>query len=141
MRLLLFVFLCLSLSGCGVIFGGSMYNASIIVRNNPDAQIYVNGNKIGKGAAIRSYHRNRPLTVELRDQNCEPQFKTFDNRFRAGNFVLSFFTFGLIGAAVDFASGACYQPDFIHDPSIVKESFKTYSFSIDYEGCPRKNYY
>ncbi len=141
MRFIIFVLLGLSLSGCGVMFGGSMYNAAIVVRNNPDALIYVNGNKIGKGAAAKSYHRNRSLTVELRDQNCETQVKTFDNRFRVGNFILSGLTFGLLGMAVDLASGACYQPDFINDPMVVKESFKTYSFSIDYEGCPRKNYY
>jgi hypothetical protein len=141
MRLIIFILLCLSLSGCGVIFGGSMYNASIVVRNNPDALIYVNGNKLGKGAAIRSFQRNRPLTVELRDQNCEAQVKTFYNRFRVGNFILSAFTFGLLGMAVDFASGACYQPDYLHDPMVIRETFKTYTFTIDYDGCPRKNYY
>jgi hypothetical protein len=128
--------LSLTLSSCGVIFGGSKFTGSIVAKEHPNAQIYVNGNKVGQGTAIGLYHRNRPLNVELRQDGCEPKTQSFDNTFRGGNFVLSLLTWGLLGAVVDLGTGASFKPDHKSDPSIQKMSTKNFLFTVDYSGCP-----
>ena len=37
------------LNSCGVMFGGSRYQGTIIAKDHPNADIYVNGQKAGKG--------------------------------------------------------------------------------------------
>lgn len=124
------------LSGCGVMFGGARFNGSILVKDNPAAKIYVNGNQIGRGAAIGSFPRNQPLTVELRKDGCETKTQTFNKTFRGGNFVLSLFMWGLVGIAIDLGTGASFKPDHVHDPAIQKDDFKNFTFNMTFEGCP-----
>jgi hypothetical protein len=123
------------LSSCGVMFGGSKFSGSIVAKDHPDAQIYVNGNKVGQGTAVGLYPRNRPLTVELRQDGCEAKTQTFNNTFRTGNFILSLLMWGLVGVAVDLGTGASYKPDHISDPAIEKMSDKNFIFTVDYSGC------
>jgi len=118
-------------------FGGSKFSGSIVAKDHPNAQIYVNGNKIGQGTAIGLYPRNRPLTVELKQDGCEPKTQTFDNTFRTGNFILSLLTWGLVGIAIDLGTGASYKPDHKSNPAIEKMSDKNFAFTVDYSGCPR----
>ena len=127
-----------TLSSCGVMFGGSKFSGSIIAKDHPNAQIYVNGNNIGKGTAIGLYPRNRPLTVELKQEGCENKTQTFDNTFRTGNFILSLISWGLVGIAIDLGTGASYKPDHKSNPSIQKMSDKNFTFTVDYSGCPNK---
>src|SRR5258708_12716160 len=77
------------LSSCGVMFGGSKFSGSIVAKEHPNAQIFVNGTKVGQGTAIGLYNRNRPLTVELKQAGCDPKTQTFDNTFRPTNFILN----------------------------------------------------
>ncbi len=132
--LMLFPFV---LSSCGVMFGGSKFSGSIIAKDHPDAQIYVNGNKVGQGTAVGLYPRNRPLTVELRQSGCEPKTQTFDNTFRTGNFILSLFMWGLVGIAIDLGTGASYKPDHRSNPAIQKMSDKNFVFTVEYPDCPK----
>lgn len=125
-----------TMSSCGVMFGGSKFSGAIIAKDHPNAQIYVNGNNIGKGTAIGLYHRNKPLTVELRQDGCETKTQTFDYTFRTGNFILSLLTWGLVGAVIDLGTGASFKPDHVGNPSIEKMSDKNYTFTVDYAGCP-----
>ena len=122
-------------SSCGVIFGGSRYNATIIAKDHPNAKIYVNGENIGTGTATGTYYRNRPLTVQLRDEGCENHQKTFDKAFRTGNFILSILGFGIIGIGVDLGTGAAYKPDHRNDAAITKQSDKEYTFTVEYPEC------
>jgi len=133
LTLLSFIF-----SSCGVMFGGSKFSGSIVAKDHPNAQIYVNGNKIGQGTAIGLYPRNRPLTVELKQDGCENKKQTFDNTFRTGNFILSLLTWGLVGIAIDLGTGASYKPDHKSNPAIEKMSDKNFTFMVDYSGCPTK---
>ena len=123
------------LSSCGVMFGGSKYNAKIEVQNHPEAEIYANGEKIGIGEASGSFKRNQQLKIEVKQENCESKTKKFDNKFRTGNFILSAFSFGLIGVAVDLGTGASYKPDHKNDPNIEKLSDKNFKFTVDYSEC------
>ncbi|CAM3451615.1 PEGA domain-containing protein [Flavobacterium longum] len=126
----LFLAMAVTFSSCGVMFGGSRYEAKIVAKDRPNADIYVNGEKIGRGTATGIYHRNQPLKVELKEDGCETTAKTYDKSFRTGNFILSVISWGLLGIIVDLATGASYKPDHRHDPSIKKVSDKTYQFEV-----------
>lgn len=122
-------------TSCGVMFGGSRYNANIKVNDHPNAEIYANGEKMGMGEVTGTFKRNLPLKVEVKQDKCEPKTKNFDNAFRTGNFILSAISWGLIGIAVDLGTGAAYKPDHRNDSSIQKLSDKTYNFTVDYSEC------
>ncbi len=126
------------LSSCGVMFGGSKFSGSIIAKDHPNAKISVNGNNIGQGTAIGLFPRNRPLSVELKQDGCETKTTTFDNTFRTGNFILSVLSWGLIGIAVDLGTGAAYKPDHKSNPAIQQMSTKNFTFTVDYSGCANK---
>lgn len=128
--------LSITLSSCGVMFGGSKFRGTIVAKDHPDAEIYINGNNVGKGTVTGLYPRNRPLTVELRQEGCENKTETFDNTFRTGNFILSLLTWGIVGIAIDLGTGASYKPDHKSNPSVKKLSDKDYTFSVQYPDCP-----
>lgn len=133
---LMVVLLASGLSSCGVMFGGSKFTGSIIAKDHPKAKIYVNGNMIGQGAGVGLYPRNKSLTVELRQEGCETKVETFDNTFRAGNFILSLLMWGIPGIIIDVATGASYKPDHVHNPSIEQETIKNFIFMVKYPDCP-----
>ncbi len=125
-------------TSCGVMFGGSRFNGSIIAKDHSRAKIYVNGNQIGQGSAIGAFPRNRPLTVELKQEGCDPKTQTFDNTFRTGNFILSLISWGLVGIVIDLGTGASFKPDHINNPAIQKMTTKNFIFTVDYSDCPSK---
>lgn len=134
-NLLVMILMTFTLSNCGVMFGGSKFSGSIIAKDHPNAKIYVNGNNIGQGTAVGLFPRNRPLTVELKQDGCESKTQTFDNTFRTGNFILSLFSWGLVGILVDLGTGASYKPDHKSNPAIQQMSTKNFLFAVDYSGC------
>lgn len=137
-RLLIAALYGLGLSSCGVIFGGSRFKGTIIVKNHPNAQVYVQGNKIGEGIAVGLFSRKLPFIVEIRQDGCDTEKFVFNNTFRTGNFLLTTLTF--VGIFVDSGTGACYKPDHISNPAIKRLSDKDYVFSIDYSQCaPESN--
>ena len=123
------------LNSCGVMFGGSKYNGTITVKDRPNAEIYVNGKKLGNGTATSLFPRNKELAVEVRETGCETKTQTFNKAFRTGNFILSVFSWGLIGLGVDIGTGACYKPDHNSNPSVKKESTKDFTFTVDGPVC------
>ncbi|AJW61768.1 hypothetical protein VO54_00279 [Elizabethkingia miricola] len=127
----------LSLNSCGVIFGGSKYSGTINVKDHPNADIYVNGNKLGVGQATKLFPRNKPLVVEVKQNDCEPKTQTFDKAFRTGNFILTVLGWGIIGIGVDLGTGASYKPDHNNDSNIKKLSDKNYTFDVDYSQCKK----
>ena len=131
------VVLIMSLNSCGVIFGGSKYSGTINVVDHPNAEIYVDGTKLGNGQATSLFPRNRPLAVEVKQEGCEPQTQTFDKSFRTGNFILSVLSWGIIGIGVDLGTGAAYKPAHNTNPKIKKLSDKNYSFDVDYSKCTK----
>jgi len=122
------------LNSCGVMFGGSKYQGTIIAKDHPNAEIYVDGKKLGNGQATALFPRDQALTVELREPGCETKTQTFSNKFRTGNFILSVFSWGLVGLIVDLSSGASYKPDH-KNPAVKKESTKNYTFTVDGPTC------
>ncbi|MFN3756521.1 MAG: hypothetical protein ACK4RM_06170 [Flavobacterium sp.] len=130
--------LSLSLHSCGVIFGGSRYAGTIKVKDHPNAEIFVDGKKLGNGQASGLFPRNRPLIVEVKQEGCETKTQTFDKSFRTGNFILSTLTFGLIGIGVDLGTGASYKPAHKTDPDIQKMSDKDFVFEVQPPICKEK---
>jgi len=133
--LLIITLLSFTLSSCGVMFGGSRYSGTIVVKDHPDADIHVNGNRVGTGSAIGLYKRDKPLIVEVRQDGCESKTQHFDNTFRTGNFIASLVMWGLVGILVDLGTGASYKPDHVSDPAIERLSDKNFTFTVDYKGC------
>ncbi len=127
----------LLLNSCGVMFGGSKYNGTIKVKDNPNAEIYVNGQKLGSGQVTSIFPRNRPLIVEVQQEGCPKKTQTFDKSFRTGNFILSVLSFGIIGLGVDLGTGASYKPAHNSNSSIKKLSDKNYEFEVDYSECKK----
>lgn len=123
------------LNSCGVMFGGSKYNGTITVKDHPNAEIYVNGKKLGNGTATSLFPRNKELTVEVRESGCETKTQTFNKVLRTGNFILSAFSWGLIGIGIDLGTGACYKPDHKSNPNVKKESSKDFKFTVDGPVC------
>jgi len=137
-RIIILLLLLSSLSGCGVIFGGSKFNGTITVKDHPQADIVANGIKIGQGSATGKFKRSAPLVVEVTDQGCSTYTKTFNKSFRTGNFILSFVSWLGVGAIVDLATGAAYKPDHKNDPAIQQMSTDNFNFNVTYTGCPNK---
>ena len=122
------------LNSCGVMFGGSKYQGTIIAKYHPNAEIFVDVKKLGNGQATALFPRNKELTVELKEPGCETKTQTFNKSFRTGNFILSIVSWGLVGIIVDIATGASYKPDH-HNPSVKKENTKDYTFTVDAPTC------
>lgn len=112
--------------------------ARIQVKDHNQAEIFVDGNKLGDGSGTGLFRRDVPLVITLKENGCESQTVTYQKAFRTGNFILSILTWGLLGPIVDVATGACYKPDHKHNPAIQKLSDKNYIFTVDYSGCPTK---
>ena len=124
-------------NSCGVMFGGSKYQGTIVAKDHPNAEIYANGKKLGNGTATALFNRDQPLVIEVKQEGCETKTQTFDKAFRTGNFILSVFSFGLIGLAVDLGTGASYKPNHKNNPEVQKISDKDYTFNIDYSNCKK----
>lgn len=124
-------------NSCGVMFGGSKYNGTIKVKDKPNAEIFVNGQKLGNGQATSLFSRDQPLVVEVKEEGCPTKTQTFDKSFRTGNFILSVFSWGLIGLAVDLGTGASYKPAHRSNSAIKKINDKDYEFEVDYSECKK----
>ena len=122
------------LNSCGVMFGGSKYQGTIIAKDHPNAEIYANGKKLGNGQATALFPRNETLIVELKEPGCETKTQTFGNAFRTGNFILSVISWGLF-SVIDIATGATYKPDHKHNPAVKKVSTKDFTFTVDGTVC------
>ncbi len=125
------------LNSCGVMFGGSKYKGTIVAKDHPNAEIYVDGKKLGTGRATALFPRDKELTVEMRETGCETKTQTFGKAFRTGNFILSVVSWGLIGLAVDLGTGASYKPDHKSNPNVKKESTKDFTFTVDGPNCTK----
>lgn len=124
-----------TLTSCGVMFGGSKYQGTIVAKDHPNAEIYVDGQKLGNGTVTKLFPRNKPLIVTLEEKGCQPQTLTYDKSFRTGNFILSVVSWGIAGMGVDLGTGAAYKPDHKGNTNIQKLSTKNFTFDVDYSKC------
>jgi hypothetical protein len=73
---------------------------------------------LGVGQVTSLFPRDKTLFVELKQDGCPNKAQNFDKRFRTGNFIWSFLSWGVIGMAVDLGTGASYKPDHVTNPSV-----------------------
>jgi hypothetical protein len=137
------------LSGCATIFGGSKYNAQVVVMNMPTADILYRGEKVGRGSAFIVVKRNdaNKFSFTVQEKGCEPQkFKYTKRAFRIWAAIASLFWTAQIkgtyiyipfGLGVDFVTGAVWKPN-IHQLGIVKMDSKNFKYVVNYTGCPVK---
>jgi hypothetical protein len=127
-------------SGCGLIFGGSKIGATAVVKDHPNAQVYVNGKMAEQGKVAGVYPRRNPVTVEVKQDGCEPKTQTFGTTFRTGNFLLNVLwvlpPVIIVGMLADLTTGACYKPDHKRNAAIKKDYDTNFTFTVDYPGCP-----
>lgn len=116
-------------------FGGSRYEGTIVAKDHPNAQIYVDVQKMGNGQVTGLFPRNKALNIEMKEDCCATKTQTFNNAFRTGNFILSLISWGLIGIGVDLGTGASYKPDHKSNPAIQKVNDKKHTFNVDYSDC------
>ncbi len=138
--LLILISLSLICSNCGVVFGGSKIGATVVVKDHPNAQVYVNGTKAEQGKIGGVYLRKKPFVVEIKQAGCDPKTQIFGNTFRTGTFLLNLLWIAppaiAVAMLVDLTTGACYKPDHKMNPAIKKDLDTNFTFTVDYSGCP-----
>lgn len=149
-KTLLFFFLTVVLfSSCATIFGGTTYNAHIMIQGSSDAKIKYNGYYVGKGSAVFPVKRKdaNKVTISVQEDGCEEQTFRYQTRgFRGWAFAGTVVGWtGLrvntpsnsvylpipFGAIVDFATGAIWKPG--HEPGIVKLNYNNFRYLINYD--------
>lgn len=95
------------LSGCVSMFGDS--NDKITVRSNdPDAEILVNGNDVGRGSVIYPLPRGKTVVLTATKKGCADRSLPTDHSID-GLYWVNIFVWP--GAIVDLATGAMYKAD------------------------------
>ena len=119
------------LQSCAVMFGGSKYNASI--NTDPEAEIYINGFKEGKGNTTVLVPRNQNLEVNLKKEGYEDVRRVYPNKLRGGTLVLTIISWFIVGLAVDFGTGAIYKPD-TATRGVVQNDGKNFVYEVEFDG-------
>ena len=127
----------ITLNSCGVMFGGSKYEGTITAKDHPNAEIIINGEKMGNGSVTGLYPRNKPLVVEIKEKGCPSKTENFVNTLRTGNLILSAISWGLVGIIVDLATGASFKPEHKKNTAVEKVDDKKYNFNVDYSDCKK----
>lgn len=133
--LLFLIALTFLFSSCGLIFGGTKYRGTIVVKDHPDAKILVDGEEVGKGTVTELFPRSQPLVVELSKEGCPTQKNSYPISMRNGSLVLTAISWGVTGLLVDIASGAAYKPRHRKVPEVEKLTTKNFLFTIEYTDC------
>jgi hypothetical protein len=129
------------LGSCGTIFGGSTYNAHVVVNNNPNAKIYYKDEFVGTGDAtfkVKRYNANK-FNITLKNSGCQDQTFVYKKSSIRGwalaGSLLSWSTYGII---VDAVTGALVKPN-VNEKGLSKENYKNFKYTLDYAGCANSN--
>ena len=137
-HLIIYLVTIISLSSCATMFGGTSYNAQIVVKDNPKARIYYNGQHIGTGKAITRIPRNlaNQLYFEIEEDGYLRETKRFVMRVMRGWAVAgSVITWGYLGIIVDGSTGALWKPS-TKERGVVKTNFTNYNYVLEYNRVP-----
>jgi hypothetical protein len=127
------LFFSVLMSSCATIVGGRTYVADVVVVDQPDVTIYIDGALAGKGAVTFEQKRKDRLNVTVKKDDCKPESENFSIETRP--LLLTFDLINVIGLVVDFGTGAIYRPDFRVDPQVEKIHYDRYRYNIYYDGC------
>lgn len=122
-------------SSCGAIFGGSKYDANIIVENHPNATITYKGIIVGKGTAevrVKRTEANK-FSFNVSENGQEQTFNYTKRRFRGWSFTGSLLGPAVfyipIGLIIDFGTGSLYKPD-ITEEGVSKFDYKRFNYNV-----------
>jgi hypothetical protein len=118
------------LAGCATITGGTRYNATIVVREDPSAEIIYQGQVLGKGSAVVQVKRSEAdrFSYSVIKRDCEPvEFRYSSKAFRGWACFGSYMSFGLIGILVDALNGSLWRPD-EREPGIQRMSARDFFY-------------
>ena len=146
---LLFAVAAFLFSGCATIFGGSNYNAHVIVNGSTKAEIFYNGQYKGNGIATFPVKRTEAdkLVIQVREDGYEGQDFRYNTRsFRWGAFVGTVVAWtGLTvngifypipwGVIVDFSTGALWKPN-VMEAGVSKMDNKNFQYFLNYNKVP-----
>ncbi len=129
------------MNSCATLIGGTSYTAHVVVVNNPNATISVNGEPKGIGEASFRWKRSQAdnLSISLKEEGCEEQITRFNTKsFRVlpllGNILI---VGGIPGIIIDFATQSVWQPD-TNEHGVSKINVSTFLYEIIYEKCTAK---
>jgi hypothetical protein len=140
-------------TGCATILSGSFYNAIVKVENDPEAEIYYNDEKRGRGVAVfkAKRHDADDFSVTLKKKDCdEVEYAFYGRKFRywtslislAGGphlFLNNLFLPVPFGLLFDLSLGSLWKPD-INEDGVEKSDFKNYHYILEYSGCSKPEY-
>lgn len=152
MKFIYFALIVLVFSNCATIIGGAKYKADIYT-NNPNATIKYNEKIIGtNGQAHAKILRSKSnqVTFSVYEEGCKPTTFDFNERsIRVGALIgtiigwTTFIPNTIIplpwGVALDFGTGAIWQPAHKNNPLITRNSIKNFTYTLNYEGCENTN--
>lgn len=127
------------LSSCGTIIGGSTYYAHIIVPKHPNAEIYLNNERVGTGSVsveIKRKNANK-LQFKIKEEGCMEENKYFTTYSIRGFATAGSILIGspyFIGLIVDLVTGSLIKPNTAEN-GIEKEDYKNFSYVLNYTGC------
>ena len=117
-------------------FGTTNYNAKINV-DDKGADIYYNNAKIGKGEALTTIARKdaKNINITIKKDGCEDQVRNYNTAtLRGWSIAGTVVTWGLVGVAIDGATGAWWKPN-INEQGVSKVDYMNYTYDINYDGC------
>ncbi len=133
-----FSFLLLGASGCATIIGGTDYAAHVVTPNHSNAAISYNGTHLGTGTGIASIERKNAdkVVFTVREEGCPEQtFRYATREVRGGTIAGNLLGIGgLIGIAIDFATGAVWKPN-VNEPGVSKMDYMHFRYTLPYNGC------
>jgi hypothetical protein len=118
------------LAGCATITGGTQYNATIVVREDPSAEIIYQGRVLGRGSAIVRVRRLEAdrFTFSVLKKDCQRvDFRYTSKVFRGWACFGSYMSFGLVGILVDALNGSLWKPD-EREPGIQRMSSRDFFY-------------
>ena len=130
------------MNSCATLIGGTSYTARVVVVNNPNATISVNGEPKGIGEASFRWKRSQAdnLSVSVKEAGYEEQITRFNTKsFRVlpllGNILI---VGGIPGIIIDFATQSVWKPD-TNEHGVSKINVNKFLYKIVYDMHPAKN--
>lgn len=101
--------LILAVAGCATIFKGS--SAEVRVNSTPnDARIVINNNEKGTTPSTLSLERDKDHDITFKKEGYEDITLEIEKDFDAATTIVgNIFSWGILGIAVDFGTGAAYS--------------------------------
>jgi len=121
MKLVLLLVLCGGFCSCAAILGGGNI-VPVNVNSNPEgASVYANGAPAGSTPTTIQADKRKDLILEFRKEGFESRTAMIASSAQAGWIVADVFLTGLVGVAIDAATGAWKNLDQEHIQVVMEK--------------------